>query len=87
MYSSQQNHNILLKTAIAPVVYNDQEVEYKNTAIENEKGYSTERLPWKHDHPDDIPSGMIVAKRRPENTSQWPFKEIAHNPFEENPRK
>ncbi|VDI23927.1 Hypothetical predicted protein [Mytilus galloprovincialis] len=27
MYSSQQSHNILLKTAIAPVIYNDQEVE------------------------------------------------------------
>ncbi|XP_071179213.1 uncharacterized protein [Mytilus edulis] len=27
MYSSQQSHNILLKTATAPVVYNDQEVE------------------------------------------------------------
>ncbi|CAG2238307.1 unnamed protein product [Mytilus edulis] len=27
MYSSQQSHNILLKTATAPVVYNDQKVE------------------------------------------------------------
>ncbi|VDI54333.1 Hypothetical predicted protein [Mytilus galloprovincialis] len=84
MYSSQQSHNILLKTAIAPVIYNDQEVEYKNTAIENEKGYSTERLPWKHDHPDDIPSGMTVAKRRPENPSQWLVQSRSYiNQFEE----
>ncbi|VDI07566.1 Hypothetical predicted protein [Mytilus galloprovincialis] len=33
----------------------------KNTAIENcEKGYSSERLPWKHDHPDDIPSESVA---------------------------
>ncbi|VDI51468.1 Hypothetical predicted protein [Mytilus galloprovincialis] len=61
----------------------DTEVD-ENTAIENEKGYSTERLLWKHDHPDDIPSGMPVAKRRPENPSQWLVQSRSYiNQFEE----
>ncbi|VDI09585.1 Hypothetical predicted protein, partial [Mytilus galloprovincialis] len=51
------------------VLVND--IAYKNTAIDNEKGKSTAEVPWKHDHLDDIPSGMTVAKRRPGNTSQW----------------
>ncbi|CAC5366802.1 unnamed protein product [Mytilus coruscus] len=65
------------------VVVND--ISIKNTAIDNEKGKSTAKLPWEHDHPDDIPSGMTVAKRRPENTSQWLVQSRSHmNPFEEN---
>ncbi|VDI79034.1 Hypothetical predicted protein [Mytilus galloprovincialis] len=56
MYSSQQSHDILLKTATAPVVNNEQEVEC-----------------------------TTVAKRRPEDTSQWLIQSRSHmNPFEEN---
>ncbi|VDI71409.1 Hypothetical predicted protein [Mytilus galloprovincialis] len=91
MHLSQQSQDILLKTATAPVIYNNQEVEYlvndisyKNTAIDNEKGQSTAEVPWKHDHLDDIPSGMTVAKRRPENTSQWLVQSRSYlNQFEE----
>ena len=65
------------------VLVND--ISHKNTAIDNEKGKSTATLPQKHDHQDDIPSGMIVAKRRPEKTSQWLVQRRSHiNPFEEN---
>ncbi|XP_071170914.1 uncharacterized protein [Mytilus edulis] len=65
------------------VLVND--ISHKNTAIDNEKGKSTAKLSQKHDHQDDIPSGMIVAKRRPENTSQWLVQRRSHiNPFEEN---
>ncbi|CAC5391868.1 unnamed protein product [Mytilus coruscus] len=65
------------------VVVND--ISIKNTAIDNEKGKFTAKLPWEHDHPDDTPSGMTVAKRRSENTSQWLVQSRSHmNPFEEN---
>ncbi|XP_063419195.1 uncharacterized protein LOC134702016 [Mytilus trossulus] len=40
-------------------------IAHKNTTIDNEKGNSTEELSQKHNHQDDVPSGMIVTKRRP----------------------
>ncbi|VDH92879.1 Hypothetical predicted protein [Mytilus galloprovincialis] len=67
---------------VIPDLVND--FSYKNTAIDNEKGQSTAEVPWKHDHLDDIPSGMAVAKRRPENTSQWLVQSRLYmNQFEE----
>ncbi|VDI61198.1 Hypothetical predicted protein [Mytilus galloprovincialis] len=60
-------------------------VQNKNTAIDNEKGNSKAKLPWKHDHLDAISSGMTVAKRKPDNTSQWLVQSKSHmNPFDEN---
>ena len=79
LLSGPINRNINQPSTVLVKVITD-----KNTAIENEKGYSTERLLWKHDHPDDIPSGMPVAKRRPENPSQWLVQSRSYiNQFEE----
>ncbi|XP_063420583.1 uncharacterized protein LOC134705796 [Mytilus trossulus] len=39
-------------------------IAHKNTTIDNEKGNSKEGLSQKHNHQDDVPSGMIVTKRR-----------------------
>ncbi|VDI18954.1 Hypothetical predicted protein [Mytilus galloprovincialis] len=61
MYSSQQNHNILLKTAIAPVVYNDQEVECmivtkRRPFEENIKGSDYLPRPPERTHPQLVES-------------------------------
>ncbi|CAC5397542.1 unnamed protein product [Mytilus coruscus] len=79
MYASKQSHDILLKIAIAPVIYYDQ----GNTAIDNKNRKYTAKLPWKHNHPD-LPSNMAIAKSRTKNTLQWLVQSRPHkNPLEE----
>ncbi|VDI10424.1 Hypothetical predicted protein [Mytilus galloprovincialis] len=83
MYSSQQSHGISSKQQLHQ--FSGKRHSRPDTAIDNEKGKSTAKFLWKHDHPDDIPSCTTVAKRRPEDTSQWLVQSRSYmNTFEEN---